>query len=403
MNPARRRDRSLLMVTRTLRGFGAGALSVVLAIDLASVGYSPFLVGVTLGVAMGAAALWAILLPGRLSGLSRRTLLLLGALAVAVGGLLLWRGLAAPWAVAPALLLGGIVAGGSDVSPLGALEQGALATASDDARRTRAFAEYNFLGYGGTAVGALVAGPLSTVRLLGAGDANFLVYALLGLCLIPPYLRLSAGGGAEPGRDTRPLGPAERRPILRLSALFTVDAFGGGMIANALVAYFLLLRFGAGAEVVGIVISAASLAAGASLLLAVPLAQRFGLLNTIVFTHIPSSVLLVVFSVAPTLLLAGSLWVARATLSQMDVPTRQSYTQAIVPREMGAAAAGYTTAARSAQALGSPVSGALFSVGGPWLAAPFAIAGSVKIAYDLLLFRTFRGLRPPEELGRAAG
>jgi MFS family permease len=169
------------------------------------------------------------------------------------------------------------------------------------------------------------------------------------------------------------------------------------MIANALVSYFLLVRFNASADTIGYVLSLANIAAGASLLAALPLARRYGLINTMVFTHIPSSALLILFAFTPTVLLAAVVWVARATLSQMDVPTRQSYTQAIVPKEEGAAAAGYTTAARSAQAFGGPISGALFSAGGPWLSSPFALAGSIKIAYDLALYRGFRHLRPPEE------
>ena len=372
--------------------------------DLARAGHSPFSVGLVLGLAMGAAAAWAILIPGRTRWLSRRGRFVLGALAVATGGFLLWFDLVDAWVLLPALLLGGIVAGGADISPLGALEQGALSGVVHDRERTRTFAVYNLSGYVGTALGALVAGPLASLRFGPAGpsgdprDVTFLLYGLLGLALVPAYLRLTpTGGPGAPSAGSRRLSPTHRGPILRLSALFSVDALGGGMVANALVAYFLLLRFGASSYTIGAILALANIAAGVSLILAVPLARRFGLVNTMVFTHIPSSVLLVLFAFAPALPVAGALWVARATLSQMDVPTRQSYTQAIVPREEGAAAAGYTTAARSAQALGSPVSGALFSVGGPWLAGPFALAGSIKIAYDLALYGSFRRRRPPEE------
>ena len=404
------RDRWGLTAARTIRGFGAGALSVVLAIELSRGGYSALQIGVVLGLAMGAAAAWAILMPGRLPGLSRRALFVLGALAVALGGLLLWWDATNPWVLLPAVLLGGIVAGGADISPLGALEQGSLSRVAVDQNRTRLFVVYNFAGYVGTAFGALVAGPLSAVTLAPVGfpsaprDAVLLLYGVLGLALLPVYLTLHAGAARkEEPRTFRRLSPEYRRPILRLSGLFTVDALGGGMIANALVAYFLLVRFDASADTIGYVLSSANIAAGVSLLLALPLARRFGLINTMVFTHIPSSILLILFAFTPTVLLAATVWVARATLSQMDVPTRQSYTQAIVPKEEGAAAAGYTTAARSAQAFGGPVSGALFSVGGPWLSSPFALAGSVKIAYDLALYRGFRHLRPPEETPSTTG
>jgi len=400
-------DRLALTAARTIRGFGAGALSVVLAIELSRGGYSALQIGIALGLAMGTAAAWAILMPGRLPGLPRRTLFVVGALAVAAGGLLLWVDSTSPWSLLPALLLGGIVAGGADISPLGALEQGTLSGVADSQSRTRLFVLYNFAGYVGTAMGALVAGPLGAVTTAPAGfpatprDAVLLLYGLLGLVLIPVYVTLpSAATGGGEHLVFRRLSPDHRGPILRLSGLFTVDAFGGGMIANALVSYFLLLRFNASLDTIGYVLSLANIAAGTSLLLALPLARRFGLINTMVFTHIPSSLLLILFAYTPTVLFAAIVWVARATLSKMDVPTRQSYTQAIVPKEEGAAAAGYTTAARSAQAFGGPASGALFSVGGPWLASPFALAGSVKIAYDLVLYRGFRHLRPPEERAR---
>lgn len=407
--PRWRRDRFALTTARALRGFGAGALSVVFAIDLAAGGYSPVLVGVIVGLAMGAAATWSIWIPERTPWLSRRGRFVIGALAVAVGGFLLWYDLLSPWSLLPALFLGGIVAGGADISPLGALEQGALSSATSAPRRTRTFAAYNLAGYLGTAVGAVIAGALSSVSLhlpglpAGPRDLTFLLYGCLGLALVPTYLRLSRPAAVGPPVEaTGRLSPEHRGPILRLSGLFAVDAFGGGMTANTLLAYFLMLRFAGAPETIGVILSIANVAAGFSLVLAVPLADRFGLINTMVFTHIPSSILLILFAFAPTLLFAAIVWVARASLSQMDVPTRQSYTQAIVPREEGAAAAGYTTAARSAQAFGSPVSGALFAVGGPWLSSPFAIAGSVKIAYDLLLYRSFRHLRPPEEAAEAA-
>jgi hypothetical protein len=395
-------DVRVLGAARSVRGLAAGALSVVLAEALGRAGFGPLAIGILLGVAMGSAAGWAIVVPGGYSGLSRRTLFLIGAGAVALGGLLLWADLASPVVVVAALLLGGIVAGGSDISPLGALEQGALAGAVKSQDRTSAFAWYNLAGYIATAAGAFVAGALGTTALAAPGlpaaphPVVLLFYGLLGAALVPAYLALSDPGGPQAARG-RPLSPEHRRPILRLSLLFTVDAFGGGMFANALVAYFLVLRFGAPLEVVGIVLGAANVAAGLSLLLAVPLARRFGLVNTMVFTHIPSNVLVIGFAFAPTLPIATALWVVRSTLSQMDVPTRQSYTQALVPPEEGAAAAGYTTAARSAQALGAPVTGLFLAAGGPWLAGPFALAGSVKIAYDLALYGAFRRVRPPEE------
>ncbi|MDE1822289.1 MAG: MFS transporter [Euryarchaeota archaeon] len=398
------RDQLVLTVTRALRGFASGALAVSLGFELPRVPYALWQIGLFLGVAMAAAAAWALLVPRGAVRLSRRMLFLLGALSVSAGGFLLWFDLANPGILLVALLLGGIVAGGSDISPLASLEQGALSQSVAHHGRTRLFSFYNLAGYLGTAIGAAVAGPLLAVAWVPSAfpwsprDGALLLYGVVGLLLVPSYLALSREDArGDRGPVIRPLSQEHRRPVLELSGLFTVDAFGGGLIANTLVVLFLSSRFAAPAETIGIVLSLANLAAAFSLALAAPLARRFGLVKTMVFTHIPSSALLILFAFAPTLLLAASLWVARASLSQMDVPTRQSYTQAIVPKDEGSAAAGYTTAARSAQALGGPVSGALLSAGGPWLSAPFALAGAVKIAYDVALYGRFRDLRPPEE------
>jgi len=405
-----RRDRVLVWVTRTTRGFGAGALSIVLALDLARSGYTPFAVGILLGLALGAGAGWSLLAPRLERQWSRRATFVVSAGALAMGGFLLWAAPGEPVAVLVALLLGGIVAGTADVSPLGALEQATLADATSETDRTSSYVVYNLLGYAGGAVGALVAGPLSAVAfgpppgaLVGFHDPTLFVYGLLGLGLVPAYLALSRPPDRVATGPAAPLSPQARPIVHALSTLFAVDAFGGGLIVNSLVVYYFAVRYAPPVAVLGALFFASNLAAAASLVLALPLARRFGLVNTMVFTHLPSSVVLVLIAFAPSFTLAGALWVGRAVLSQMDVPTRQSYTQAIVPPDDRAAAAGYTTAARSGQALGGPVAGAFLAAGGPWLAAPFAVAGSVKIGYDLALYRRFRHLRPPEESAGAGG
>ncbi len=405
------RDRALLMVTRTLRGFGAGALSIVIALDLAEVGYPPLAIGILLGLALGGAAVWALAVPRLEMRWHRRSTLGVSAVALAAGGSLLWVGIANPAAVLAALLLGGIVAGGADVSPLAALEQAALAGTIEPARRTQTYSIYNFLGYVGVAIGAGVAGPLSSWRppmvggsLGGPHDVVLLLYGLLGVALVPAYRDLSGEVDLQAAEERpSPLSPASRPIVHSLAALFSVDAFAGGLIVNSLVVYYFSAQFHAGVDDLGALLFVSNLAAGASLVLAAPLARRFGLVNTMVFTHIPSNVFLLLVAVAPSFGVAAVLWVARATLSQMDVPTRQSYTQAIVPPADRSAAAGYTTAARSVQALGAPVTGAFLAAGGPWTAAPFALAGGVKIVYDMAIYSRFRRHRPPEELPAPPG
>ena len=400
-----RRDRHLLMGARTARGFGAGALSIVIAVDLTGAGYSSFGVGLILGVALGGAAAWAIAVPRLELRWRRRSVFLVSAAALSAGGILLWVDIGNPAILLAALLLGGVVAGGADVSPLGALEQAALAETTVARERTQHYSVYNLLGYVGVALGALAAGPLYALRLpsvaglpAGSHDATLLFYGLLGLGLIPLYRSLSRSVDREPSEERpSPLTPASRPIVYSLSALFSVDAFAGGLIVNSLVVYYFAAQFHPGVDVLGVVFFLSNLAAGLSLVLAAPLARRFGLVNTMVFSHIPSNVFLILVVFAPTLLVASALWVARATLSQMDVPTRQSYMQAVVPPADRAAAAGYTTAARSCQAFGAPVTGSFLAAGGPWVAAPFALAGLVKIGYDLAVYGRFRHLRPPEE------
>jgi len=378
----------------------------VIAIDLSGAGYNSLAIGILLGLALGGAAAWAIAVPRIELRWRRRSVLVLSAAALALGGGLLWLDVANPAFLLSALFLGGIVAGGADVSPLGALEQAALAGTTDARGRTHTYALYNLLGYVGVAVGALAAGPLNAVNgpsfaglPPGSHDVTLLLYGILGLGLIPAYRSLSSEVDLRAAGDRpSPLSAPSRPTVYSLSALFAVDAFAGGLIVNSLVVYYFSTEFHPAIDTLGLVFFLSNLAAGLSLILAAPLARRFGLVNTMVFSHIPSNVFLILVVFAPSFLVASFLWVGRATLSQMDVPTRQSYTQAVVPAEDRAAAAGYTTAARSCQAFGAPVTGSFLSVGGPWVAAPFAFAGLVKIGYDVAIYSRFRRLRPPEEV-----
>lgn len=395
-----RRDLAVLYASRTARAFGSGSLSVALAIDLAT-NYSALGAGIFLALSMVGASVWS-LAAGRIErAIGRRQTFVVASIALGVGGLLLFEWLSSPYVVVVALFLGGILASSSDIGPLPALEQATLASVVTDPTRTTAFSRYNLLGYGGNALGALVAAPLTVAGGLvfaGHHDLVLLLYGLTGLTLIPIYLQLSPRADLLLRAEARrPLSTTSRPKVLRLSALFSVDAFGGGLVANFLVTLWLRTHYNAPESVIGLILAGAMLGAAVSLLLTAPLARRFGLVNTMVFTHIPSSVLLVLFAFAPTLSLAAALWVGRSLISQMDVPTRQSFVQALVAPQERTAAAGYTTAARSTAALGGPVTGAFLTLGGPWIGAPFVLAGGVKIAYDAALYSGFRRARVPEE------
>jgi hypothetical protein len=260
-------------------------------------------------------------------------------------------------------------------------------------------------GSGATALGALAGGwvtSLLQLRGLSEIDAYRVVlggYAGVGLLLALMFAALSpsieASSSATPAAP-RILGLHRSRGIVaRLSALFGLDAFAGGFILQSVVAYWFHARFGASPAFLGTLFFLANLLAALSALLAHRLAARFGLVNTMVFTHLPANVLLVTVPWMPGLGLAAAMYLIRSAISQMDVPTRQSYTVAVVAPDERAAASGVTAIARSLGAALAPWVGSSFLMTAA--GAPFYIAGSLKIAYDLLLFRSFRSLRPPEE------
>jgi MFS family permease len=408
-SPAARRDRGILYATRALRGFGAGALGVVLAVDLVRAGEPPWLAGIVLGLAIGGASAWSFAVP-RLEGrLGKRALFVASAAMIFVSGFLLFLAPASVIVVVAAMLLGGVLASPSDVSPLASLEQSSLTEAVEPMRRTSAFVAYNLTGYAGTSLGALAVLALAGVSVAPRGwpagphDPALLLYSVLGLALIPGYLALRRPATPVPAPTPEKLSTVTRHRLRWLSGLFSVDAFAGGLLANSLVALWLEVRFGASEGEVAVLFAAASVLAGLSLALAGPVARRWGLVRTMVFTHLPSSLFLFPFALAPTLRFAEGAWVARATTSQMDVPARQSYVQAIVAPSERTAAAAYTTAARTTSALGPPVTGAFLAASGPWISVPLLLAGGLKIAYDLAVYRQFRGIRPPEETELVAG
>jgi len=261
-----------------------------------------------------------------------------------------------------------------------------------------------------TALGALTAG-LGAQSLQGLGYAPaasyrmvIVGYALLGAILILQFLRLSPAvevaegisAGAE--RPKAFLGLHRSRGVIfRLAALFSLDAFAGGFVIQSLVAYWFHIRFGVEPAVLGSIFFGANILAGISALSAAWVARRIGLINTMVFTHLPSNVLLILVPFMPTLPLAILMLLLRFSISQMDVPTRQSYTMAVVAADERSAASGITGIARTIGASLSPVFTGLLLANPALLALPFVLSGSLKIIYDLALFRSFRGMKPPEE------
>jgi predicted MFS family arabinose efflux permease len=282
-----------------------------------------------------------------------------------------------------------------------------------DQQRTRVFAWSHVLGFTANALGALFGGWLASAlqrngwselagyRALlwlyaGCGGALLAVFAFLGAAVEAPARAPNRAGGVLPWHGLH----ESKRDVFRLSALFTLDAFGGGFIVQSFVAWWLHRKFGTDVATLGQVFFGATLLSGLSALAAVPLARRFGLLNTMVFTHLPSNVLLMLVPFMPTLGSAVAVLLARHLISQMDVPTRQSYVNAIVPAAERSAANGLTTTVRQlGTALGPLAAGPLVAV--PALAFwCFIAGGGLKIIYDLAIWRTFSAIKPPEEKDR---
>jgi MFS family permease len=386
--------------------FSYGLVSVVLVLYLASIGLRDASIGLLLGLTLAGDAVISLWLTTHADRVGRRKVLLVGAALMCLAGVVF-----AVTDVFPVLLAAAVVGvispSGNEVGPFLAVEQASLAQATDDRERTRVLAWWNLVASFSTAAGALVGG-VAAGALIGAGLAAadayrdvIVVYAVLGLLLAALFTRVSPAIEVPDAPDVtvaRRLGlHRSQRTVARLSALFALDAFGGGFVVQALIAYWFHLRFGASPALIGGVLFVANLLAGVSALLAVPLAARIGLIRTMVYTHLPSNVLLILVPFMPTLELAVLMLLLRFSISQMDVPTRQSYTLAVVDPDERSAAAGVTGIARSVGAAAAPIISAPL-VGVPALAGlPFVISGGLKIVYDLLLYRSFRSVRPPEE------
>jgi MFS family permease len=392
-----------------VRLFAYGSLSVVLALYLAALGLTETEIGLLLTLTLVGDTIVSLWLTTRADRFGRRKTLLIGALLMVAAGLV--------FAVSNVFLvllvaatIGVISPSGNEVGPFLPIEQAALSQVISDKSRTRVFAWYTLVGAMATAVGSLVGGllvdglQLASVPKVESYRIGVAGYALMGLGLMALFLRLSPKtevGDAAPLKTlgSRFLGIHRSRGVVfKLSALFSLDAFGGGFVIQSIAAYWFYVRFGVPASVLGAIFFGANLLAGLSALYAARLASRFGLINTMVFTHLPSNVLLILVPLMPNLPLAIAVLMVRFSISQMDVPTRQSYVMAVVPPEERSAAAGITGVARTTGAAISPLLAGLFLASPTTFDWPFYLAGGLKIVYDLLLYRSFVKAPPPEEV-----
>jgi MFS family permease len=401
-----KRDIRLLFATRIIRLFCYGFLSVVLALYLLAAGLTERQIGLLLTLTLAGDAVISLWLTTSADRFGRKRTLLVGALLM-IGAGVVFIFTRNPIALAIAAIIGVISPSGNEIGPFLSVEQAALTQLLPGEKRTQTFAWYALAGSLATATGALAGGWLA-VGLQAEGfsvlDSYRVVlagYALGGLALTGLFLLLTGSvevAAADKVETKLFLGLHRSRSIvMRLSALFAMDAFAGALLLQSMMAYWFHVKYGVNSGVLGSIFFGANILAGVSALLAARIAKRFGLINTMVFTHIPSNILLILVPLMPNLPLAIGLLLVRFSISQMDVPTRQSYTMAVVAPDERSAASGVTTIARSVGAALSPsLSGLLMAV--PALfSAPFFLSGGLKIVYDLLLFNSFRRLKPPEE------
>jgi MFS family permease len=409
------RDAWLLFLTRFTRLFAYGLISVVLVFYLVGIGLTESQTGLLLTLTLVGDTAISLYLTTQADRVGRQRMLMIGALLMAAAGLIFAFTRDFFWLVV-AGTIGVISPSGNEVGPFLSIEQAALSHVVSDRARTEVFAWYTLTGSVATALGALFGGAMSQALQKTAATpvtgyrAVVVAYAILGLVLTLLFTRVSPEielRAEEPAALTGPrrwLGIHKSRHVVaKLSALFSLDAFAGGFVVQSFAAYWFYLRFGVKPATLGVIFFWANIFSGISALLASRLAARFGLIRTMVLTHLPSNILLLLVPLMPKLWLAVAVLLARFSISQMDVPTRQSYTMAVVSPEERSAAAGITGVARTiGAAIGPLFVGVLFAH--PKLINwPFYIAGTLKILYDLVLYKEFISMKPPEERSSVAG
>lgn len=398
-----KKDTALLFATRIVRLFAYGFLSVVLVLYLAQAGLHEKEIGYLLTFSLAGDVIISLWITTSADRAGRRRMLLLGAALMMFAGavFLLTKN---PFLIFMAAIVGVFSPSGNEIGPFLSIEQASLSQLVEDARRTKVFAWYNLAGSFATALGALCGGGLAQL-LQNSGWTPFYSYravlagyTFLGFVIFVFFTRVSsrveAPSRARVKQSKEILGLHQSRgAVIKLSALFSLDAFGGGFVIQSIVAYWFHVKFGVKPAMLGSIFFGANILAGISALSAARLASKIGLVNTMVFTHIPSNILLILVPLMPNLPLAILMLLLRFSISQMDVPTRQSYTMAVVNPDERSAASGVTSIARSAGALLAPAFTGYFLANPSLLSAPFFLAGGLKIVYDILLYFNFRGLK----------
>jgi MFS family permease len=397
-----RRDRVVIFTAAFVRAMATAMTGVLLGVYLHRLHFSATVIGAVIAAGLAGGALAALIATVGADRLGRRRFLRCIALASAAGGFAVAAS-SAEAAIVVAAFLGMINGMGRDRGAAMIIEQAILPATAPDERRTHTFAIYNVLLSAGAAIGALAAGTPSLIHHAGwiTGEVGSLragigIYAALMLLVAILYLFLTRAVESDRPKNGFKVSPESRAVVTRLSSLFLLDSLGGGFLTQAMVSFFFVERFGASAAEIGILFAAAAVANAISQFAAAWLARWIGLVNTMVFTHIPGNLLMVAVAFAPNFPIAAAIFLARESLVQMDVPTRQSYVMAVVEPSERTFASGVTGLVRlGGWALAPTVAGVAMQ--GVSLTTPFIIGPGLKVIYDLLLYRAFSGLRPPEE------
>lgn len=394
------RDGRLLFASCGVRSFAYGFLSVILGLYLDAIGLSVTAIGWVFTAALAGGAVMTILITAIADSFGRRVLLIVGAVLMALAGCVFAIS-GNPFLLTIAAIFGTISPSGKEVGPFLSLEQAILPQTTSDQNRTAVFSAYNLVASFAGALGALTVGLPSFFGLSAAAGYRILIWCYVALAVLLAWLFALLSSKVEAAKKTKTVtrrrGLHKSRAIVaKLAGLFALDAFAGAFIVQSIVAYWFYLRYQTDLKALGGIFFGTNLLAALSFLAAPAIARRIGLLNTMVFTHLPSNFLLLLVPFMPNVEWAVAVLLLRHLLSQMDVPTRQSYTMAVVEPDERAASAGVLSVARNGGAAVAPLfTGALLA--SPALGMPFLLAGGLKIVYDFWIFSVFRHVKPPEE------
>jgi MFS family permease len=403
------KDGKLVLAARVIRTFAYGFLSIVLAIYLKLIGFNDILIGLVLAATLVNSVIFTLIASLYADRIGRRKILVIYAILMSIAGFV-FLVTDSYVALIAAALVGTINVTGSETGAFLSIEQALLPqTVSDPKKRTAVFALYNMAGTFAMSAGILLSGLPSVFQQHGLDQVEsvkplFLLYSLFGIAVLATYLSLSKkvelsneAAKTTITRRRQTLSPTSKKIVSKLSGLFAVDSFAGGFVIQSIMSFWFFSKFGVELTTLSYIFSIAGVLTAFSFFAAAKIANRIGLVNTMVFTHMPSNILLILVGFAPTLPLAIGFYLARMALSQMDVPTRQSYIVAVVDGEERTAASGFTNISRNvSQAISPSLTGYILHAL-PTLSAPFLLGGGLKIAYDIALYFNFRKIRPPDE------